>query len=268
MTTFVKNNAARDPFGKNAFLRSTKDVKTDSYTFYKGGIPSVLVDGNATKILQPGTVIAKIISGPGTGMVGVFQGVGADEVHTLNPSSGAGDWASGTFNLTVLGFQTDEIAYNANAATIQAAIRAAVAAGDIAGDYDDITITVTGGPFSANTDVVITFNGTIGVDVAVTVFDGTNLADGDSTVAVTTTTAGSAGATDGRGDTANIVGICDTFLPWQLTERDVEISVVYEATVVQAWCIEYDAAGEPTALGNTTRDAMIALAATKNISYK
>lgn len=44
--------------------------------------------------------------------------------------------------------------------------------------------------------------------------------------------------TDGRQLVANIVGINDTFLPWQLVERDVEVAVVYEATVVQAWCFE------------------------------
>ena len=61
-------------------------------------------------------------------------------------------------------------------------------------------------------------------------------------------------ATDGRQTPANIVGINDTFLPWQLIERDVEISVVYEASVVQAWCFEYTIAGGavPQPLGNTT----------------
>lgn len=69
-----------------------------------------------------------------------------------------------------------------------------------------------------------------------------------------------AGVTDGRQTAANIVGINDTFLPWQLMERDVEIAVVYDAAVVQAWCFERDAAGARIALTNTTRDAMLALA--------
>lgn len=46
--------------------------------------------------------------------------------------------------------------------------------------------------------------------------------------------------TDGRSDPDNIVGINDTFLPWQLTERDVAVAVVYEATVVQEWCFQRD----------------------------
>lgn len=150
MSSFTQSKTARAPFGKNAYLRSTKDVKTDSYTFAKTGIPAETIDGEAgQKVLQPGTVVAKITSGGDAGKIGVFD----------------------------------------------------------------------------------------------------------------------SGATDGRQTTANIVGVVDTFLPWQLMERDVEVAVVYEATVVQAWCFEY-VAGVRGALGNTTRDAMIALAATKNISYK
>ena len=56
----------------------------------------------------------------------------------------------------------------------------------------------------------------------------------------------------------NIVGLLDTFLPWQLLERDVEVAVAYQAHAVQAWCFEYTAAGGavPQALSNTTADAM------------
>lgn len=256
MPGFRKDGFAT-PFGRNVFLRSTTGVKTISRTVAASTIPERTIDGHTgQKVLQPGTVMALITSGPEAGKVGPFRGAGADEVQTLNPSSGAGDWASGTFTLTVLGYTTGNIAYNANAATIQAAIRAAVAAGDTEGVYDDITITVTGGPFSANTNVVVTFNGTVGVDVPTIVFDGTNLADGDSTVAVTTDTPGVVGATDGRETLANIVGICNTFLPWQLMERDVEIAVIYEADVVQANCIELNAAGAEIALTNITAAEM------------
>jgi hypothetical protein len=66
----------------------------------------------------------------------------------------------------------------------------------------------------------------------------------------------SAAATDGRQTAANIVGLNLTFLPWQLIERDVEISCVYEAVAVQGWCIEHDATNAPIALTNTTADAM------------
>lgn len=131
-------NVARTPFGKNSYLRSTRGLKFESYTFYKDGIPVQVIDGANQKVLQPGTALAKITSGPGAGMVGVFQ----------------------------------------------------------------------------------------------------------------------AGVTDGRQTLANLVGIDDTFLPWQLLERDVEVAALYEGTPVQAWCFEYDAAGNRIPLTNATADAL------------
>lgn len=67
-----------------------------------------------------------------------------------------------------------------------------------------------------------------------------------------------ADATDGRQDTDNIVGINDTFLPWELTERDAPIAVLYDGAVKQEWCFERNAAGERIALTNATRDAIVA----------
>ena len=166
MSTFTQNKAAREPFGKNAYLRSTKDVKTDSYTFAQSGIPSEVIDGNVEKVLQPGTVIAKITSGPDTGKVGVFQGVGTDEVQRLTK---AGTVSGGTFTLTVLGATTAAIAFDANAATIQAAIRLAIASDDTVSDELKAIgdgITVVGGPFSGATPVDVTFDGEVAADVA------------------------------------------------------------------------------------------------------
>lgn len=268
MATFSTSNVARTPFGKNAYLRSTQDVKTESWTFAASGIPEVIIDGNVQKVLQPGTVLAKITSGTDTGKVGVFQAAGTDEVQTLTES---GTITGGTYTLTVLGATTTALAYNANAATVQAAIRAAIAADpNVSAAYkeigDDITVTGAGGVDTAV--LTVTFNGEIGADVPAITANTASLTGTTPGITVATTTPGVAGATDGRSNTANIVGICDTFLPYQLLERDCEVAVVYEATVVQAWCIEYNALGSPIALTNTTRDAMIALAATKNISYK
>lgn len=66
----------------------------------------------------------------------------------------------------------------------------------------------------------------------------------------------SAAATDGRQTAANIVGLNDTFLPWQTIERDVEISVAYEVSAVQGWCFEYDGANALITLTNATAAAM------------
>lgn len=65
-----------------------------------------------------------------------------------------------------------------------------------------------------------------------------------------------AGATDGRQTLANVVGLALTFLPWQLNERDVEVSAVVGGTAVQAWCFELNAAGARIALTNTTADGL------------
>jgi Bacteriophage lambda head decoration protein D len=139
MSTFIKGGSTSTPFGRNEFLRSTQDVKTESYTLAASTVPSRTIDGVAgQKILQPGTVLAKITSTGEAGKVGPF----------------------------------------------------------------------------------------------------------------------SAAATDGRQTAANIVGLNLTFLPWQTIERDVEVSAVYQATAVQAWCFELDATNLQIALTNTTADAM------------
>ena len=261
MPGFTKN-AFGTPFGRNVFLRSTQDVKTVSWTVAKDTVPSVTIDGNqGQKVLQPGTVMAKITSGPDTGKIGPFQAAGTDEVQVLTPG---GTISGGTYTITVLGATTAPIAYNANAATIQAAVRAAVAA--LTGT-DDATvalkligdgITVTGGPISSGA-VTLTFNAETSQNVAQATVDTALLTGAAPTLTPSTTTAGVAGATDGRETLANIVGICNTFLPWQLMDRDVEVAVIYEASVVQANCIELNTAGASIALTNTTAAGMFAL---------
>jgi hypothetical protein len=141
MPSFNKGGGAKAPFGKNQFLRSTRDVKTESYTLAASTVATETIDGVSQKVLQSGEVLAKITSGGDAGKVGPFQ----------------------------------------------------------------------------------------------------------------------AGATDGRQTAANIVGINDTFLPWQLLEHDVEVAAVYEATVVQAWCFERDSGGARITLTNTTTTAIAAL---------
>lgn len=67
-----------------------------------------------------------------------------------------------------------------------------------------------------------------------------------------------AGATDGRQTLANVVGVNDTFVPWQLLHRDVEVAACYDGTLNQAKCFERDAAGARIALTNTTAAGMVA----------
>jgi hypothetical protein len=137
MASFTGDSGARTPFGKNAYLRSTSDVKTESYTVSAAAFPAnATVDGEAKKVLQPGTLMAKITSTAEAGKIGVYDSA----------------------------------------------------------------------------------------------------------------------ALDGRQTQANIVGICDTFVPWQLNERDVDVAVVYEAAVVEAWCLSHvsDVQTSPIAAGAVT----------------
>lgn len=62
------------PFGINEYLRSTEEVLKESYTLAASTVPARTIDGAANqKVLQPGTVIAKITSGPETGKVGPYS---------------------------------------------------------------------------------------------------------------------------------------------------------------------------------------------------
>jgi hypothetical protein len=143
MSTFVKGGSTGTPFGVNEYLRSRQDVKFEHYTVAASTVVSRTIDNVAgQKILQRGTVMAKITSGGESGKIG---------------------------------------------------------------------------PYTSD-----------------------------------------AAVTDGRSTLANIVGINDTFLPWQLMERDVEVAVAYEASAVQGWCIEMSA-GAPSvgvAVTNATATAM------------
>ncbi len=253
MPGFTLDPTPLAPFGKNVYLRSTSDVKKESYMFAKAGIPSETISGDLQKVLQPGTVIAKITSGVNANKYGVYQTAGTVEVQTITKS---GTWSGGTYTLTVMGQTTTALAYNATASAVQSAVRAAVLAADA--NADTTAVTVTGGPLST-TPIVITFGGNMGSNVTASTIDVTLVTGTTPGATVAETTPGAAGATDGRGTAANIVGVADTFLPWQLLYRDVEIAVTYEATVRQSWCFEYNAAGARVALSNTTRDAILAL---------
>ncbi len=140
MPSFVKPGPdPTTPFQNREYLRSTRGRKLESYTLAGATVPTRTIDGYAgQKILQKGTVLAKITSGPDAGKVGPFQ----------------------------------------------------------------------------------------------------------------------AGVTDGRQTPANIVGLNDTFLPWQLIERDVEVAASYTCVAVQGWCVELDASGAEIVLTNATADAM------------
>ena len=83
MASFTKGGAASTPFGKNVFLRSTQDVKWESYTLSAASVPTETIDGFTQKVLQSGEVLAKITSGPEAGKVGPFMAGATDGRQTV-----------------------------------------------------------------------------------------------------------------------------------------------------------------------------------------
>jgi hypothetical protein len=246
MASFTKNNNINTPFGRNEYLRSTVGCKFESYTVAAATVPATVIDGvGGQKSLQRGVVMAKITSGPDAGKIGPFQGSGTAEVQTLTAS---GTVSGGTYTLTFAGQTTSPIAYNASAATVQAALEALAAV--VPGD-----VLVGGGPFPA-TPLTFTFYGNYSGDAPTLTITTTGLTGSTPGAAFATSTAGVAGAADGRQTLTNIVGLNDTFLPWQLMESDREVAVCYHATAVQGWCFEMTAAGVFIAVTNTTALAM------------
>lgn len=251
MPGFTKGPGFKTPFGKNVPYRSTKGILDESYTFARDALPFVTIDGEPTRVLQPGMVLAKITSGANDGKVGPFQGAaGTVEVQTLTEGVAI---TAGTYVVNVFGVDTAAIAFDADLATFQAALRAAAiqAADPNLADIGD-EIVVTGGPV-ATTPWTVTFNGSAAINVPEMTVDLTGLT---GTITVATATPGAGGATDGRELTANIVGVNKTFLPTQLLHRDVEVAAMHTGSFVQVRCLELDADGLAIPLTNTTADAM------------
>lgn len=138
MPSFVKGGGNTTPFGVRQYLRSTRELLTNSATFAADSYPATTIDGSPEKILQPGTVLAVITSGDNQGKVGAFQ----------------------------------------------------------------------------------------------------------------------EGATDGRGDVKNIVGLNDTFLPYQLKDGDAEVAVVYGCVAVKEWCTQIDASGATVKITEAVADGL------------
>jgi hypothetical protein len=248
MPNFTKGGLTRSPFGVNRYLRSTRDCKFKSYTVAAGSVPYESIDGTLQKLLQPGTVMAKITTGPDSGKIGPYQASGTAEVQTLTPTA----VTAGTFTITITRpadsavRTTAPIAWNATQAQVLAAL---VATGIVLSS--DIALA---GAATVNAGAItFTFYDNFAGNVAQMTVDTTNLTA--TSLVVTTTTGGVAGAADGRQLVDNIVGINDTFLPWQMLDGDREIAILYTGMVVQGWCFELNVAGQRIALTNTTKDS-------------
>lgn len=248
MPSFLVGPNLRTPFGRNHFLRSTKDIGTIGYTVSAASVPSVTIDTYTQKVLQPGVVLAKITSGGESGKVGPYKGLtgAADEQQTVTI-----DATGGTFTITYAGETTTALAWNATAAVVKTAL-------ELLGNINpgDVSVSLTGLVYT------ITFKGQYhNQNVPQVTTAAGSLTGGAGTATAATTVAGTpgtGGATDGRGDPLNIVGINNTFLPWQLMDRDVEVAVLYDAVVVQANCFELNSSDAFVALTDDTAAQMVA----------
>lgn len=247
-----KKATTTTPYGHKTPLRSTVGVKYESAMLAAYSVPLTNVDGAWVRRIEKGMVLAKITSGDWAGYVGPVQTAGTDEVQTLTEGTNV---TAGTFTATVFGVETPDIDWDATASELQAILRTAGAQSETF-ELAQLApyIAVTGGPITT-TPFTVTFNGATGVDVPQLTVDTTSLT---GTITVATTTAGAPGATDGRSDLANVVGVNMTSLPTQLLDRDVEVAVAYDGTFYQARCSELDANGTEIALTDTTRDQMYA----------
>lgn len=135
-----------------------------------------------------GTAIAIPTSGSNSGYA-VPLVAKVNEVQTVTIT---GTPTGGTVTLTLDGETTGTIAYNATAATVLAALEAL-------SNVDVGAVVVTGGP-GPGTAWVVTFSGPqyLGANVPVMTASGASLTGGTSpAIAVTTTTGGGSGVTDG-----------------------------------------------------------------------
>lgn len=156
----------------------TVTLDLDSYDF---------VTTHPTKVIPAGTLLGKITT---SNKYGPYANDGTNEKQTITIT---GTPTGGTFALTYNGQTTAAIAFNATAAAVGTALAAL-------SNLDAADIAMTGGPFPG-TAVVVEFIGTNqgGVDQPQMTANSAGLTGGTTpTAAVTTTTAGIAGATDGR----------------------------------------------------------------------
>lgn len=249
MPDFVKGPNWNTPFGKNVYLRSTRGLRTISRMVAADLVTAHTIDNWAgQKMLQPGTVMAKVTSGDDVGAIGPYQPASGDATLALAIT---GTPTGGTFTLTLAGDTTAAIVHNPLSSDIQIALEALE---NVSPDGEDLTVTGSGTSFS----VVFTAGGRYD-GVTPTLSATSSLTGGSSpAVGVSTSTAGgtSSGATDGRQDALNIVGINDTFLPWQLMRRNVEVAIVVDCLAVKANCLMYDHSGNDVALDDATADAI------------
>lgn len=151
----------------------------------RGGTFAQDADGGPANdgILPSGTVVAQLADGLYVAYNDSAAPVAADEVQTITVNA-----TGGTFTITVLGKTTSAIAFDATGPAVKAAIVEAVPEATA----EDFGVSRSGSVYT------VTFKGRYGQKNQPAMTTGVgSLTGGTQTAAVATTTAGSAGATDG-----------------------------------------------------------------------
>lgn len=174
-----------------------------------------------------------IIRGPDLGTSGYSGSSTAhtNEVQVLTPT---GTISGGTYTLALDGKTTSSIAYNANAATIQAALEALA-------NVDTSDIVVTGGPLSSGA-ITFTFSGSNvkGCNVSQIVYTGSVTGGGSASMA--TTTAGVPGYISSAlydewttiCDTGNLTHV-GSYQVWARVYDNAATTDLYDARVRLTW---------------------------------
>lgn len=169
--------------------------------------PTVAIKLPANKTLVAGQILGELI--------------GNNEVQVLTPG---GTISGGTWTITFGGQTTSNLAFNANAAAIQAALEALSSIGTG-------NVVVTGGPISSGT-VTLTFQGALGnTNVAQVTCSAASLTGSSPTLTPSTTTQGSAG-TAGTFDVYSASATNGQQIPSAILEFDTQTdasgNVIYE----------------------------------------
>lgn len=221
MASFTKGPSGGFAFGRHEYLRSTKEKGTESYTCASSAVPLTLVGDSRGSVTFTDTGDIVTTATP--------HGLNVDDTVIVGAVTGTTGIAANTvyYVKTVPSSTTYTLSATKGGATL--------------------ALTTNGSSVSSSR-----------VEQALKVLQpGTVMAKITSGADSGKVGPYDVGAADGRQTAGNIVGLCDTFVPYQLGDRDVDIAVTYACVAVQSWCQEL-AGGVFVPLGDTTAALLVA----------
>lgn len=232
------NEIPQPGLSSTAIQRDKEILYSMEGLFQKGGTfaEDATAGPNSDGVLPSGTVVAQLADGTYVQYGGGAQAP-VDEVQTITI-----DATGGTFTVTVLGSTTAAIAYNASAATVKAALVAAIPAAT----EDDFTVS------KASLVYTVTFKGQYAAkNVAAMTTGAGSLTGGAGTAVVATATAGTPGSDDGS---AAAKGVLRSAL--DVSAGDIPGTIVFGGTLKLDQLVGWsdDAANDLNARVDTARN--------------